>query len=519
MDVATPQSWWELVEGAARRAPAHVMLRDDLGRTCTAEAFHELSLGVAGGLAERGLHAGDVVAWQLPTTIEAAALMSACTLLGVRQVPLLPILRGAELEEILAAAPPALFITLTSWRGFDHGALAASLAAGLGFEKLLVELEQREGAFALPLRPELAPARAPIPSAPTWVFFTSGTTGVPKGVLHSDASAIAGSNALLELVGVCASDVTSIAYPLTHIGGPAMLSAVLRSGASCVLTSSFDPVESPLSLASMDVTVLGSAVPFFLAYLAAQEQHGEEPLFGSLRVCSNGGAPLPGPIADRLRRELGGGVVNGYGLTECPIATFTSPDAVGLDADVVGMPGPGVIVRIVDAEGRDVPAGETGEILLRGPQLFAGYVDPSADRFAFDEQGFLRTGDLGSIEPDGQLRVTGRLKDVIIRNAENISAVEVEGVLAGHPGIVDVAVVGVPDDHTGERACAVIVAAPEGPPVTIASLGAFCGERGLARFKVPEQILVVDELPRTAMGKVRKDELRVRAAAAPVDVG
>jgi acyl-CoA synthetase (AMP-forming)/AMP-acid ligase II len=515
-------TWWELVQAAVAWEPGRRLFIDEIGRCVTVEAFRDLALAVASTIAARGVCPGDTVCWQLPTGIEAAVVMTACARLGARQVPVMPILREAELTVIFDQTRPVLFISPTTWRGFDHRALAEGLVASSGCELIAVDLEALDvDSFGLPL------LRGPLPTGwgdaagsedPTWVFFTSGTTGTPKGVLHTDSSVIASSNALLDIVGIDSGDVASIVFPMAHVGGPAMLGAVLRTGASCVVASSFDPVETPRLLVETDVTLLGSAAPFFLAYLAAQERHGAEPLFRSVRLCMNGGAPRSGLIAERLRSELGVGVVNGYGLTECPIATYTDPLDDEIQApDVVGLAAPGVSVRIVDRRGVDLAEGEVGEIRLSGPQLFAGYVDGSADAAAFDDLGFIRTGDLGLLEADGQLRVTGRLKDVIIRSAENISAVEIETVLATHPQIVDVAVVGVPDERTGERVCAVIVTDGPDGALDVASLGELCRMAGLARYKCPEQILVVGALPRSAMGKVAKEQLKALAISAARD--
>jgi non-ribosomal peptide synthetase component E (peptide arylation enzyme) len=170
---------------------------------------------------------------------------------------------------------------------------------------------------------------------------------------------------------------------------------------------------------------------------------------------------------------------------------------------------PGVEVRVVDEDEKELGVGEEGELRMKGPQCFQGYIDPSLDADAFDAEGWFRTGDLGLVDDDGNVRITGRLKDLIIRNAENISALEIEDAVLRHPAVVDVAVIGVPDPRTGERVCAVVVAAP-GTEVDLPSVASFCLELGLAKQKLPERLEIVDVLPRNTMGKVLKNDLRTR---------
>jgi acyl-CoA synthetase (AMP-forming)/AMP-acid ligase II len=277
-----------------------------------------------------------------------------------------------------------------------------------------------------------------------------------------------------------------------------MLTAVLRAGGNLVLFDAFDPVTTPGRMAMHRPTILGSATPFFNAYVAAQRREGDRPLFPSLRACIGGGAATPEAVNREVAATLGvPGVAGAWGLTEFPVASSESPEdpAVGT---TVGRPVEGVTVRVVD-----------GELRLKGPQCFMGYVDEALNEEAFDEEGWYRTGDLGSVDPDGRVRIDGRSKDVIIRNAENISALEVEGVLLRHPAVADVAIVGVPDDHTGERVCAVVVPEKDGA-VTLAEIAEHCRAQGLARYKTPERLQVVDALPRTPMGKVLKRDLPVK---------
>jgi acyl-CoA synthetase (AMP-forming)/AMP-acid ligase II len=245
--------------------------------------------------------------------------------------------------------------------------------------------------------------------------------------------------------------------------------------------------------------------------MAAQREHGAEPLFPDLRGCVGGGAPITPELGRQVRETLSvAGVANSWGLTEFPVVTSPPPDGEPEVLDhTVGRPVPGVSVRVVDDSGREVPVGEEGELRLKGPQCFLGYVDESLDADAFDEDGWFRSGDRGRINADGNVMITGRIKDAIIRNAENISALEIEDVLATHPAVADVAVIGVPDPRTGERVCAVVVPNP-GFAVTLASLAEHCQAQGLSKHKSPERLELVDELPRNLTGKVLKNELRLK---------
>jgi len=271
----------------------------------------------------------------------------------------------------------------------------------------------------------------------------------------------------------------------------------------------FDPATTPFSIAAHKPTFLGTATPFFVAFLEAQRAHGDRPLFPSLRGGLAGGAPITAELGRQVRETLGvAGIANAWGLTEFPVATSPPLTATPEVLDhTVGAPGPGVSVRVVDNSGNEVPAGHEGELRLKGPQCFVGYADAALDADAFDKDGWLRTGDLGLIDAYGNVRVTGRIKDAIIRNAENVSALEVENVLATHPAVADVAVIGVPDPSAGERVCAVVVpTSVDG--VSLESLVQHCRSRGLSRYKHPEHLVIVDALPRNQFGKVIKKDLR-----------
>ena len=268
------------------------------------------------------------------------------------------------------------------------------------------------------------------------MFSTSGTTGTPKGVRHTDASVIAGSDGMVDRLAMGPDDVYPIAFPIPHIGGPVMLAMALRSGCRLVLLDAFDPATSPELMAEVGATLLGSALPFHLAYMAAQERHGPEPLYPRLKACTSGGAGKPPGHHQRVKAALGGaGTVSAWGLTECPLATQAALDDTDEQLEQTeGRPTSRTELRVVDADGRVCAPGEEGELRLKGASLFLGYVDPALDADAFDDDGWFRTGDLGVQWPSGHVAITGRLKDVIVRNAENISAKAVEDALRSPSG-------------------------------------------------------------------------------------
>lgn len=497
----TGGTFWDLVERAAADRPGDVVLSDDHGRSLTTAGLRDTAAAVAAGLVERGLDgsgAEAVVSWQLPTSLEAAVLLAACARLGLTQNPIIPILREREVSFIVRQAGTSLLVVPTSWRGFDHGAMARKLGPAV----LDIDFEATPaGGVRLPLGDVGALPAPPVPhDGCRWIYYTSGTTAEPKGVRHSDSSTIASSNGIVHQLGIAEGDVYPIAWPFAHIGGISMLAGVLRAGGSLVLFDHFDPQETPERMAAHAPTILGSATPFFHAYIAAQRRHGAEKLFPRLRACVAGGAPTPESVSRETAEVLGvAGVTGAWGLTEFPVASSETPrdPAIGTSSGTLAE---GVEARVVD-----------GELRLRGPQCFLGYVDSSLDADAFDAEGWLRTGDLGSIDGDGRVHISGRLKDVIIRNAENISALEVEEVLLRHPQVADVAVVGLPDAGTGESVCAFVVLRP-GAEAGPASLVEHCSEQGLARYKWPTDVRFVDALPRNSMGKILKNELREGAA-------
>lgn len=511
MSTTSDATYWALIADAAQ-APPRPLLADDKGRSLTTREFHDAACATAAAFIERGIRAGTVVSWQLPTTLETMVVMAALARIGAVQNPIIPILREHEVSFITEQLSSEYLVVPGIWRGFDYGALARSLAATRGFEVITVDLATPpdDGKLRLPRAATDALGPAPVAAHDArWVYYSSGTTAAPKGIRHTDASVIAGATGLVSAIGITSSDVDPIAFPVAHIGGAVMLAAALRTGMRLALFEVFDPATTPFSIAAHNPTFLGTATPFFVGFLDAQRAHGDQPLFPFLRGCLAGGAPITAELGRQIREAFGlPGIANAWGLTEFPVAASPSlTDAPESLDHTVGRPTAGVSVRVVGGDEAELPAGQEGELRLKGPQCFLGYADATLDADAFDEDGWLRTGDLGLVDLDGNVRVTGRIKDAIIRNAENVSALEVENVLATHPAVTDVAVIGIPDPRTGERVCAVVVPA-SAEDLSLESLVRHCHSRGLSRYKHPERLVVVDALPRNQFGKVIKKQLR-----------
>ncbi len=505
-------SWWDLIAERAESTPGKVFLSDEPGRSLTFAQYRDLAEEVAAGLSALGVRPDHVVSWQLPTTLEAAVLMAALSRLGVRQNPIIPVLRRAEVSLITEQVDSRWLIVPGVYKGYDFTAMAVEAVGDRRCTIIDNSIYGADPVLGLPrgdastLDPVVDPGHTV-----RWYYYSSGTTATPKGAMHTDASTMASSNAQIAYVGMSGTDLFPLAFPISHIGGIMLLTTYLRVGASLLFLETFDPVATPPIMAAARATVLGSATPFFHAYLAAQRRHGNEPLFPKLRQIQAGGAPVTPELNAECVRVFGTPIYNQWGLTEFPAATSLGVnDAAGKFDGTVGRMAPGCSIKAVGFDGQLCEPGQEGELWVNGPQRLVGYVDSHLDAEAFDDGGYFRTGDLGTVDSDGFVRITGRIKDIIIRNAENISALEIEAVLVQHPSVADVAVVGLPDERTGERACAIVVLAEGVESLTIPELAQHCVAAGLAKLKIPEQLEIVEGLPRNPMGKVLKHVLRAQ---------
>jgi len=510
---AAEERLWDLVERRAAATPDKVMLVDEDGGETTFGQFRDEAVAVAAGLARlAGIGPGSTVGWQLPTSPEAFIVMAALSRLQAVQAPLLPFWRENEVRFIADQIRADLLLVPRFWRGFDYGQMAEALTTQTTARAYVCEVSgNRLAHFALPKgRPEALGEPTMGEFRPTrWVFFTSGTTGRPKGVRHSDFSAMSSRHNLILGPKLDEDDVLPIVSPITHIGGVMTLATQMVAGYRLVVLQQFNPVEFPKVVSRFGATVLRGQIPVLRSCIDAQVAIGSKRLFPRLRACQAGGSARPLEIHETFRRVFGVGVTSSYGMTECPALTYSEPeDSAEHVAHTCGRVIPGGEIRIVDASGEICPPGEEGEIFVRGPQVFAGYVDESLNGAAFDPDGFFRSGDVGFLDQDGYLKVTGRIKDIIIRNGENISALEVENVLMSHPKIREIAIIGVPDPRTGERCCAVVQLTDPENPLSLVEIGEHCRSTGIARQKIPEELVIIDSIPRNESGKILKAKLR-----------
>ncbi|MEU6330990.1 AMP-binding protein [Streptomyces sp. NPDC047049] len=502
----TGTTLWDLVDWRARRTPGAPALIQGAAsarheRHLTFGALHRRAERVAAGLYERGVRPGSRVVWQLPTCIETVLLSLALARIGAVQSPVIPLYRDHEVGQVLRRTRAAFLAVPGTWRGFDHRAMAHRLAAALPGPLTVID--------AYDTLPDADPAVLPPPPTDAgearWIFWTSGTTAGPKGVLHTDRSLRTAGLCLADALRLRPTDIGSMAFPYAHVAGPEYTILLLLHGIPAVLLEHFALPGSLAAYRRHRVTVAGGSTAFYSLFLAeARKLPPGRRMLPSLRLLAGGGAPRPPGLYHEAVAVLGCQLTHGYAMTEAPMVTMGDPhDNPEHLATTDGRPPAGMEIRIAPG---------TGEISLRGPAVCRGYLD-EPDPFGPD--GFLPTGDLGHLTPTGHLVITGRLKDVIIRKGENISAQEIEELLHRHPGVADAAVIGLPDAERGERVCAVVEQPPGAAELTLGAVSAHLRSLGLAPHKLPEQLEVVAALPRGAtLRKVLKGELRERFGAA-----
>ena len=493
----------DALRSAARETPERVVLIDgDVTLDC--RELYRRSCALASALAAR-MPAGSVVSFMLPNWHEAAVVYLGATLAGMVVNPILPSLRHHELRFVLDDADSRLIFVPAASRGFDYAAMLTRVTSSLDTPPEVVVVRGDAGPHtpfdALAAGAESAPPVESDPDAVRMIMYTSGTTGRPKGVLHSHNSIHALIAQIREHGLIEPGDTFLVPSPIAHIGGSIYaFETPLLAGSTAVLMERWDADDAVALLVARHCTHMAGATPFLEQILAAAERAGTD--LPDLKVFICGGASVPPSLIRRASAYFARALVTRvYGSTEVPVTTVGSPHDGDRAADTDGAPGI-AHVRLARTD-----TASEGEITARGAQMLVGYLHAEDESGAFDADGYYRTGDLGRWDGDC-LVVTGRAKDIIIRNGENISPKEIEDILVGHLGIVEVAVVGLPDPRTGERACAVVVPRDGCAGPAVADLVGFLGKRGVARFKVPEQVAVWESLPRNDAGKVLKHQIR-----------
>ena len=468
---------------------------------------------IAQGLSARGVGQGDVVSLQLPNWWEFVAVHLACLRIGAITNPLMPIFRHRELSFMIGHAESKVFIAPSRFRGFDHGALARSLSyelpslqhvflvGGEGADSFESELLDR------PADPAFMRGTAIDGNGLVQLLYTSGTTGEPKGVLHTSNTLLGTILQFIERLECSDRDVVFMPSPLAHQAGFAygmMLGVIL--GAPVVLLDIWHPRRAAELMEQYRATYTFASTPF-LADMA-QFDGIEQRDLRSFRLFVTSGAPIPPIVVKQAQQNLGVTVIASWGMSEVCSATTTLLSGHKVqESDGIAMPGSEV--KVVDDQGNEVQRGQQGSLRVRSSALFVGYLK-RPQLYGVDEQGWFNTGDLARMDDEGYIRICGRDKDIVIRGGENIPVVEIEAALYRMPGILEAAIVGMPDARLGERACAFVAVQP-GAQVDMASVRAFLDEQRISKSFWPERLEVVEQLPRNPTGKVLKFVLRQMA--------
>jgi cyclohexanecarboxylate-CoA ligase len=516
----------DFVDDWAKRRPGKTAIVDARSRYDYRELRARADTAALGFL-DCGVRHGDVVTVQLPNWNEFVVIALALERIGAVINPVAPIFRSNELRTLLRLAHSKAVVIPASFRGLEYPEMYRALCAEISAAATRIvvgdggstpdflcwdELLDR-GAGRDSLRGALDVVR-PSPDEVRQLMFTSGTTGEPKGVMHTANTISAAVDPILRMLAVSSEDVCHMASTLGHQTGFLYgMELALRSGARLILQEAWDPAYFVKLVEAEHITVTMGATPFLADTLEAPNLAHHD--MTSLRLFLCGGAPIPRPLAERASRELACRLVPIWGMTEVGIVTAVAPgDPPAKIPTSDGKPYPGGEVVVRGDDGMPVATGREGELWTRTPAMFAGYSQGRAftERF-FDADGWFRTGDRAIMDGDGYIRISGRSKDLIIRGGENVPVKEIEDVLIRHPKVRSVALVGVPHARLGEIGCACVV--PKGGiGPSLDEIRAFLREEQVTRQFWPEQILVLGELPMTPSGKIQKFRLRELAVEA-----
>jgi len=510
-----------VVEQATRRGDQTFVF--DSTTSLTYAGFRDKALRLAVGLQRHGVRPGDRVAVQLPNWTEFPLLAAALSRIGAILVPIMPIYRGDEVAYVLRHSGAVAAVTCHEFRGFGHLAMFQELRSAAPDLRTVYVARPPAGVAAsetpsldslvvdgdlTALEEEAGPDSSPDDGF--LIVYTSGTTSRPKGCFHTFNTVRASANAILKALEYTEQDVQFGPSPVSHSTG--LVTSVvmpLSAGAKSYLMEAWDPEEGLRRIEQYGCTAAVTATPFLQMLMAAYDPAKHDASSLRLWVCA--GSPIPGAIVERSRELFSGcQTLSLYGRSENFLTTMCDVSdpadrAVTSDGSAIE----GAEVKIVGEDGLEVPRGEEGDIAYRGPSHMIEYFhDDEQTAALFTPEGFSRSGDLGRMDEDGYVRVTGRLKDIIIRGGMNISAREIEDHLLRHPAIANVAVVGMPDELLGEKACAYVVLADPHNALTLEDITAHLRAQKLATQKLPEGLEIVSALPTTATGKVQKHILR-----------
>lgn len=528
----TERNFTDLLRAGARDNGDKCFLTDGTHALTYTEVYG-LSQKLALGLHRKGLRSGDRVAVQLPNWAAFVVVAGAVARIGAVLVPIMPIYRHDEVSHVVADASVTMAVTAAELKGFSHVAMFETirkdsptlehivavradesdreglLSRGVDvFESLIIEGVDDEDIDA-----ELD--HTTHPDATFVIVYTSGTTSRPKGCVHTFNTYAAGARALSVAFEIRPEDVQFGPSPVTHTTG--LVTSVLvplMAGAASHLMAEWDPARAVEEIERFGCTAAVTATTFLHALMSAAQARPDADL-SSLRLWTCAGSPIPSAIIEQAAEVFPQTrVLSLYGRSEnLTTTTCKVSDDPGRAITSDGAALPGAEVRVVDIGGEEAPRGEEGDIAYRGPSHMVGYLNrPDATAELFTDDGFSRSGDLGVMDEDGFVRVTGRLKDIVIRGGMNIGVRELEDKLAEHPDLAACAVVGMPDERLGEKVCCYLVPKSGHVAPDVVGVRTFLTDRGVAIQKTPEHVVALDHLPMTATGKIQKHLLRKQIA-------
>ncbi|EHA8842104.1 medium-chain fatty-acid--CoA ligase [Escherichia coli] len=499
----------------ARAMPDKIAVVDNHGATYTYSALDHAASCLANWMLAKGIESGDRIAFQLPGWCKFTVIYLACLKTGAVSVPLLPSWREAELVWVLNKCQAKMFFAPTLFKQTRPVDLILPLQNQLPQLQQIVGVDKLAPATSSLSLSQIIADNTPLTTAITVhgdelaaVLFTSGTEGLPKGVMLTHNNILASERAYCARLNLTWQDVFMMPAPLGHATGFLHgVTAPFLIGARSVLLDIFTPAACLALLEQQRCTCMLGATPFVYDLLNLLEKQPAD--LSALRFFLCGGTTIPKKVA-RECQQRGIKLLSVYGSTESsPHAVVNLDDPLSRFMHTDGYAAAGVEIKVVDDARKTLPPGCEGEEASRGPNVFMGYFDePELTARALDEEGWYYSGDLCRMDEAGYIKITGRKKDIIVRGGENISSREVEDILLQHPKIHDACVVAMPDERLGERSCAYVVLKAPHHSLSLEDVVAFFSRKRVAKYKYPEHIVVIEKLPRTASGKIQKFLLR-----------